>query len=520
MTTRRSHSIRIQVILLAVVPLAFLVLNLGLVMLLVQSSRQSALISQRVARVHQQSDALQQSFERMSASLQAYSKSHRSGDLVGFDGAKRAISGQEAALDQLVHGDALLQPAAARYVKDVRAVVAVFSAGRSDLQAGHTANLARLMGAPSTKALGKEYNQAKAAFNLATATNVFIATAVSLRSLATVERFLLISASLGVVGTLALAILFGVRTARRLGTLAENARRLRAGEVVTPLTGSDEITQLDGVYRAMFEQIVEANHELERHRAELIAANLRVEEQNAGMLHQNAKLAELNKELESFTYSVSHDLRAPARAVLGYSQIMEEDYGAVLDAEARELLGTIHSEATRMGTLIDDLLELSRLGREELRNGAVEMEALVADVVREQTAHLRTNGLVIDVLPLPAAYGDRTQLRQVWQNLIGNAIKYSQKHEHPTVRISGVIENAEICYHVQDNGVGFDMEYADKLFGVFQRLHRAEDFPGTGVGLAIVHRVISRHGGRVWANAKPGAGATFSFALPLGGAHE
>jgi signal transduction histidine kinase len=225
----------------------------------------------------------------------------------------------------------------------------------------------------------------------------------------------------------------------------------------------------------------------------------------------NAELQATNKELESFSYSVSHDLRAPLRAIDGYARMLEEDYRERLDAEGTRLLGVVRDSSRRMGQLIDDLLAFSQLGRQEPARRPVDMTGLVREVVAE---HAAINGVALDVATLPAASVDRSLMKQVWLNLVGNALKYSGKHAAPRVEIGGREEGEETVYWVRDNGVGFDMRYAGKLFGVFQRLHRAEEFDGTGVGLAIVQRVVTRHGGRVWAEGKLGEGACFYFALP------
>jgi signal transduction histidine kinase len=228
------------------------------------------------------------------------------------------------------------------------------------------------------------------------------------------------------------------------------------------------------------------------------------------------ELEALNAELESFSYSVSHDLRAPVRAVLGYTRAIVEDYGSVLDVEGRRLLSVVEGEASRMGDLIDDLLAFSRLGRQPMANSFVNMSRLARDVVDEQMSTAGEGSLSVDIADLPGVRGDSTLLRQVWVNLISNAIKYSSKTKLPELHVWATAEPTRTVYHVRDNGVGFDMTYANKLFGVFQRLHRSEEFPGTGVGLAIVMRIVQRHGGTVWANARIGEGATFSFALPNG----
>lgn len=246
----------------------------------------------------------------------------------------------------------------------------------------------------------------------------------------------------------------------------------------------------------------------ERRRAEEQIKSL-----NAGLERRARQLTAANTELESFSYSVSHDLRAPLRAVDGYSQILEEDYSGRLDDEGRRLLGVVRDSSRKMGILIDELLAFSRLGRAQIAAVEVDMQALVQDVLRELQADEDCKSARITVAALPVAWGDRAMLRQVWINLLSNAIKFSGKNEAPFIEIQGNSDGAESVYRVRDNGVGFDMRYYNKLFGVFQRLHSSDEFSGVGVGLAIVQRIISRHGGRVWAEAKPNQGATVFFAL-------
>lgn len=226
------------------------------------------------------------------------------------------------------------------------------------------------------------------------------------------------------------------------------------------------------------------------------------------------QLIAANKELEAFSYSVSHDLRAPLRAIDGYTRMIEEDYGKLLDDEGKRLLETVQSNAKRMGVLIDDLLSFSRLGKKELLKTNVNMTANASAALTEinKTVDHRAAIMVEDLLPVLADYA---MISQVFINLISNAIKYSKKKDKPVVRIHSERAKNEIIYSVSDNGAGFDMQYAGKLFGVFQRLHNMDDFEGTGVGLAIVHRIITKHGGRVWAEGKVGEGATFYFALPV-----
>ena len=228
---------------------------------------------------------------------------------------------------------------------------------------------------------------------------------------------------------------------------------------------------------------------------------------------RTAQLEAANKELNSFAYSVSHDLRSPLRAVDGFSRMLEEDYADKLDHEGRRLLGVIRHSSQNMGQLIDDLLAFSRLGRQPVALSEVDMTTLAADVLKQLDAAADPR-LTVHLAPMPPARGDVALLRQVWMNLLTNAIKFSAKRDHPLVEISGRDEGHEVVYCVKDNGAGFDMRYYDKLFGVFQRLHSADEFGGTGVGLAIVQRVVVKHGGRAWAEGEPDRGAAFYFSLP------
>jgi PAS domain S-box-containing protein len=226
------------------------------------------------------------------------------------------------------------------------------------------------------------------------------------------------------------------------------------------------------------------------------------------------QLAQSNSELERFSYSVSHDLRAPLRAINGYAQAVLEDYAAALDAEGKRFLGIIRDSAKRGGELIDALLNFSRLGRQPLAVEPVDLTELARGVVDELRKATAPTGVDAIVDPLPPARGDRTLLRQVLANLIGNAFKFTRGRPHPQVEVGARREGQAVVYFVRDNGVGFDMRYADKLFGVFQRLHRPDEFEGTGVGLALAQRIIQRHGGRIWADGKVDGGATFFFTLP------
>jgi PAS domain S-box-containing protein len=244
----------------------------------------------------------------------------------------------------------------------------------------------------------------------------------------------------------------------------------------------------------------------------------RAEEENRALnvkLQEHAsQLEAANRELESFAYSVSHDLRSPLRAIDGFSMIMEEDYVEKLDDEGRRLLGVIRRNSQKMGQLIDDLLAFSRLGRKPVVAAEVDMSELVRESLKEIQAHPDVVLPQCLIQKLPVVWGDRVLLRQVWINLLANAVKFTRTSSSPLIEVSGNHTGQETVYCVKDNGVGFDMKYYDKLFGVFQRLHSDEEFPGTGVGLAIVQRVVSRHGGRVWAEGVVNGGASFYFSLP------
>ena len=231
-------------------------------------------------------------------------------------------------------------------------------------------------------------------------------------------------------------------------------------------------------------------------------------------LKENIKQLELsNSELESFSYSVSHDLRAPLRSINNYSQMLEDAFGSQMDEKSTKLLGNIKRNAFKMDALIDDLLAFSRLGRRAVHKQLINMTELVQHTYNELQIPFPKGEIILDALPEIEA--DYNLLRQVVVNILSNAVKYSSKVEQPIIQIGWTKEDSNLVYFVKDNGVGFDMEYSDKLYGVFQRLHTTKEFEGTGVGLAIVKRIIEKHGGRVWAESKVGEGATFYFSLPV-----
>ncbi len=235
---------------------------------------------------------------------------------------------------------------------------------------------------------------------------------------------------------------------------------------------------------------------------------------NEELANNLLQIQSINQELESFSYSVSHDLRAPLRAINGYAQILVEDFSGNLDPEAKRYIETISTNAQKMGNLIDDLLTFSRLGRKETERNYVDAQNMVQDIVNDICNQYSIEKSIFAIGNLLPGHGDNALLKQVWINLISNAYKYSQKNASPLIEIGSSKNNNEITYYVKDNGVGFDMKYYNKLFGVFQRLHSENEFEGTGIGLAIVQRIVTRHGGRVWAEAKLNEGATFYFTIP------
>ena len=266
----------------------------------------------------------------------------------------------------------------------------------------------------------------------------------------------------------------------------------------------DEIGILSKEFNAMMMQIDNMQKSLKDANSDL---EKRVEQ-------RTAELENANKELESFSYTVSHDLKAPLRAINGFTEILMKKYGDKLDEKAKEITDVIIANARKMGQLIEDLLEFSRLGRKEFAIAEVSMAEIVEQVAKDVKAANEGRNVELTIEPLPPTHGDRNLLIQVWTNLIANAFKYSSHKEKSVITIGSFKKGDDTVYFIKDNGAGFDMRYADKLFRVFQRLHGANEFEGTGVGLAIVSRIISRHGGKVWAEGKVDEGATFYFSLP------
>jgi PAS domain S-box-containing protein len=285
----------------------------------------------------------------------------------------------------------------------------------------------------------------------------------------------------------------------------ETKRITKHGKIVDVLFSSALIADRGGLEKSF--SITERDITQQKIAAEQIM------QLNKDLKNNVLQLEATNKELESFSYSVSHDLRSPLRSLMGYSQILGEEYEERFDVEGKRLLSVIQRNALKMNALIDDLLEFSKLGKKELGRTDVNMTEIVDQVIQEAKAATK-HAVEFNVDTLPNTQADYALITQVWTNLISNAVKYSSKKSDPKVNIGSYADNGNTVYFVKDNGAGFEMSYADKLFGVFQRLHKKEEFDGTGIGLAIIHRVIIRHGGKVWAEGKVDEGATFYFSLP------
>ena len=320
--------------------------------------------------------------------------------------------------------------------------------------------------------------------------------------LETADRFLYWMIAIGAVLLITgswIAWLISRNVTRRLDRLMHATAAMAAGDYSSPVAVDrhDELGRLAASFNAMTTEVRHTQQELEKK-----------------VQRRTQELEAANKELEAFSYSVSHDLRAPLRAVSGYAMMLKEDYEDTFDDEARRITGNILSNVKMMGRLIDDLIEFSRLGKREPRREITDMKTLADDCVATLVPAWPEQKFRIDVAPLPACSGDRDLLRQVWVNLIGNAMKYSSRRPDPCVTVGAMEEETGVVYFVRDNGAGFDMKYSGKLFKVFQRLHSQDEFEGTGVGLALVKRILDKHRAEIWAESSPGNGAVFYFRLP------
>jgi PAS domain S-box-containing protein len=295
----------------------------------------------------------------------------------------------------------------------------------------------------------------------------------------------------------------------RAATLREVERQVVAGEKVFQF--ENRYQRKDGSWRVLSWRSIPQPDGLMYATARDVTEQKRAEEE---IMRQKRELEATNQELEAFSYSVSHDLRAPLRHIDGFVGLLAKQAAGKLDDRSRRYLGIIADSARRMGALIDDLLVFSRMGRAELHRIKVSPDSLIHETVDALQGEMNGRRIVWKIGALPEVEADPTMLRQVWANLIGNAVKYTRPRDPAEIEIGCNDDNGEFVFHIRDNGVGFDMQYTHKLFGVFQRLHRSEDFEGTGIGLANVQRIVHRHGGRVWAEGKLDGGATFFFSLP------
>jgi light-regulated signal transduction histidine kinase (bacteriophytochrome) len=292
-------------------------------------------------------------------------------------------------------------------------------------------------------------------------------------------------------------------------------------QIYQPRPGSPQETirllqqELTETNREVLLLTVELDKRVEARTAELCATQEELKMKNSELLRQTARLEAANNELEAFSYSVSHDLRAPLRHIQGYVDALQEEYAAVLGGAGRLYLEKVLDSITRMAKLINDLLAFSRMARAEMQQTRFSMGELVGETLQEMREDLQGRNIEWEIQPLPAIKGDQALLKQVWINLLSNAVKYTRPRDPAKIQIRCAEKAGEWEFCVRDNGVGFDMRYAGKLFGVFQRLHRADEFEGTGIGLVNVRQIIKRHGGRTWAESKVDEGTAIYFTLPI-----
>ena len=311
----------------------------------------------------------------------------------------------------------------------------------------------------------------------------------------------------------AVLTLLAIWLTRNLQHLVATTHAVAAGNyaVQAVVHSDDEIGRLARDFNAMSAAVRERTEQLQKRDEAISAMNADLTQR---VRARTAELEATNKELEAFSYSVSHDLRAPLRAVDGFSQALLEDYGKQLDATGQNYLQRVRAGAQNMGALIDDMLKLSRVTRTPLQPAAVDLSAMAREIVSQLRHNEPGRNVRIDIADGLGAHGDPGLLRVVLENLLGNAWKYTGKTTSAQISFDAERHEGRTIFRIRDNGAGFDMRYADKLFGAFQRLHSPHEFPGTGVGLATVARILERHGGRVWAESEPGKGATFYLEIP------
>jgi len=326
--------------------------------------------------------------------------------------------------------------------------------------------------------------------------------------------------AIAMLAAYALAAALQGRISAPILALAETATAVSTRQdysVRAPKLGEDELGTLTDAFNQMLVRIEDQNRELRRYATELeqrVAERTQeLQERHEAVRRNAAELLAANQELDAFAYSVSHDLRAPLRSIDGFSHVLLEDYAAQLDQAGRDSLQRVRAASQRMATLIDDLLKLARVTRAEMRTEVVDLSGMARDIVAELQRATPERHVEFAIAPGLEARGDPRLLRVALDNLLRNGWKYTAKQPRPQIEFASTNVNGERAFVVRDNGAGFDMKYADKLFGVFQRLHSAAEFEGTGVGLATVRRIITRHGGRIWAEGAVDRGATFYFTL-------
>jgi signal transduction histidine kinase len=303
---------------------------------------------------------------------------------------------------------------------------------------------------------------------------------------------------------------------QRIGEMQQNEDVLLSQRLEKAAVGDQKVKAtvlLGNVVAILF--LVVAGEVIHREGARRRLAEAELNVANRILERRTLDLLDANSEMESFSYSVAHDLRAPLRQIAGYSTVLLQDYGPRLDGEARRYLEKVDDGARKMGRLVDDLLSLSKIGRQELSLQATSLDKVLRQVVNELAPEWREREVEWQIGELFTADCDPGLMKQVFVNLLSNAVKYTGRKEHAVIQVGQISQDKQRVIFIRDNGAGFEMQYVSKLFGVFQRLHKARDFEGTGVGLAIVQRIIRKHGGRIWAEAKLGEGATFFFTLGL-----